>query len=101
MADQLALPDGAAEDPESQEMARIWVTRSDLLVSLNVGCYPADTTAGETTAWGDILADTIKHLAKAICLRYDASPAGVQQAILARCTESLASYNKDFVGALK
>src|SRR5690242_21134766 len=48
----------------------IWVTRSDLLVSLNVGCYSeAEGGVKEATAWGDMLADTIKHIAKAISLR--------------------------------
>ncbi|HET9818356.1 MAG TPA: DUF5076 domain-containing protein [Rhodanobacteraceae bacterium] len=101
MSNQLPLPDGAAQDPEAQEMARIWVTRSDLLVSLNVGCYlEAEGGVKETTAWGDMLADTIKHIAKAISLRYDVSPAVAQQEILSRCTESLAQYSKHFSGAL-
>jgi len=101
MERELQLPDGAAEDPEALEVARIWVTRSDLLVSLNVGLYSAEASAAETTAWGDILADTIKHLAKAISLRYDMSPTLAQQEILAHCTESLLSYDKDFNGELK
>jgi hypothetical protein len=101
MSDQLPLPDGAAEDPEAQEMARIWVTRNDLLVSLNVGCYSeAESGIKETTAWGDMLADTIKHIAKAISLRYDVSPVEAQHEILSRCTESLGQYTKHFSGAL-
>ncbi len=101
MERELQLPDGAAEDSEALEIARIWVTRSDLLVSLNVGLYAAETSASETTAWGDIMADTIKHLASAISLRYDMSPTRAQQEILARCTDSLASYDKNFTGELK
>ena len=101
MERELQLPDGAAEDSEALEIARIWVTRSDLLVSLNVGLYAAEASATETTAWGDILADTIKHLASAISLRYDMSPAMAQKEILVRCTDSLASYDKTFAGELK
>ena len=96
---QLPLPDGAEQDPESQEMARICVTQQDLLVSLNVGCY-SDSTS-EITAWGDMLADTIKHLGEAVSLRFDVSAVRVQQEILARCAESLASYAKAYSGELK
>ncbi|RYG86853.1 MAG: DUF5076 domain-containing protein [Alphaproteobacteria bacterium] len=98
---ELPLPDEAAEDQEALEVARIWVTRSDLLVSLNVGLYSEETGATETTAWGDILADTIKHLARAISLRYDLAPAQVEAEIMTRCTESLSGYDKDFTGGLK
>ncbi len=98
---ELPLPDDAADDQEALEVARIWVTRSDLLVSLNVGLYSEETGASETTAWGDILADTVKHLAKAISLRYDLSPAQVQDEVMARCTESLSGYDKNFTGGLK
>ncbi|HJR10013.1 MAG TPA: DUF5076 domain-containing protein [Rhodanobacteraceae bacterium] len=77
------------------------MTRNDLLVSLNVGCYSgAGGDIKETTAWGDMLADTIKHIAKAISLRYDVSPVEAQHEILSRCTESLAQYTKHFSGAL-
>lgn len=80
-------------------MARIWVTRSDFLVSLNVGCY-SEGGIKETIAWGDMLADTIRHIAKAISLRYDVSPAEAQQEILSRCNESITQYSKHFSGAL-
>lgn len=101
MERELQLPDGAAEDADAVEVARIWVTRQDLLVSLNVGLYPPEVSAGETSAWGDILADTVKHLAKALSLRYDMDPASVEREIMARCSESLGLYAKPFWGGLK
>ena len=100
MERELPLPDGAAEDADAIEVARVWVTRQDLLVSLNVGLYPPEESAGETTAWGDILADTVKHLAKALSLRYDLSPAVLEQEIMARCNQSLCEYSKSFSGGL-
>ncbi len=98
---QLPLPDDAADDPDAQEVARIWVTHSDLLVSLKIGAYGGADGPGETTAWGDILADTIKHLARAVGQRYDSSPLKAQNEILARCTEALAAYEKQFSGNIK
>lgn len=102
MRNELPLPDGAADEPDAQELARIWVTRRDLLVSLKVGRY-SEQAGGvkETTAWGDVLADTVRHLAKAISLRYDVSPAAAQQEIVSCCNESLARYSKHFSGALR
>ena len=61
MGKELPLPDDAAEDDEAVEVARVWVAHHDLLVSLNVGLYPPGESAGETVAWGDILADTTKQ----------------------------------------
>ncbi|CAD1786735.1 MULTISPECIES: DUF5076 domain-containing protein [Xanthomonas] len=101
MKRELPLPDGAAEDLDAFEVARIWVTRQDLLVSLNIGLYPPEESAGETTAWGDILADTVKHLAKALSLRYDQNPAVLEQEIIARCNLSLGQFRKDISGSLK
>ena len=100
MERELPLPDGAAEDADAIEVARVWVTRQDLLVSLNVGLYPPEESAGETTAWGDILAYTVKHLAKALSLRYDLSPAMLEQEIMARCNHSLGEYSRSFSGGL-
>ena len=101
MGKELPLPDDAAEDDEAFEVARIWVIRQDLLVSLNVGLYPPGESAGESTAWGDILADTTKHVAKAIALRYDLSPAAVEREIIERFNSSLGHYSKGFAGGLK
>ena len=101
MGKELPLPDDAAEDDEAVEVARVWVTRQDLLVSLNVGLYPPGESAGETVAWGDILADTTKHVARAIALRYDLAPAAVEREIIERCNASLGHYSKGFAGGLK
>jgi hypothetical protein len=98
---QLPLPDGATEDASSIEMARIWIAGDDLLVSLNVGCFIDQEGPGETTAWGDIVADTIKQLSRAISQRLDMSPLKAQQEILARCTEALVAYGRDVSGQIK
>jgi hypothetical protein len=101
MGKELPPPDDAAEDDEAVEVARIWITRQDLLVSLNVGLYPPGESSGETVAWGDILADTTKHVARAIALRYDLAPATVEREIIERCNASLGNYSKGFAGGLK
>ncbi|GAB3302854.1 DUF5076 domain-containing protein [Luteimonas notoginsengisoli] len=101
MERELPLPDDAADDSDAVEVARVWVTRQDLLVSLNMGLYPPGESAGEAAAWGEILADTAKHVAKAIALRYDLSPRAVEREIMARCNDTLGHYRKGFFGGLK
>jgi hypothetical protein len=102
MRNELPMPDGAAEEPDAQEMARIWVMRTNFLVSLRVGSY-SQALGGtkESAAWGELLADTIKHVAKAISLRYDVSPVEAQHEILSRCSESLELHSKQFFGSLR
>lgn len=101
MGKERPVPVGANEDSDAIKVARVWVTRQELLVSLDVGLYPPEESAGETTAWGDTLADTVKHLASALSLRYDLSPAELEREIVASCNQSLGHYAKDFSGSLE
>jgi Domain of unknown function (DUF5076) len=97
----LAPPDGAVDDPDAVEVARIWVTHEDLLVSLRVGMYSDPSGPGDAIVWGDILADTIKHLANAIALAQGTAALQAQEEILGRCTESLQGYWKEYGGTVK
>jgi hypothetical protein len=55
--DQLAIPDAARKDPESLEVARIWVANNAQHVSLQVGAWK------DPFAWGILLADLARHVA--------------------------------------
>jgi hypothetical protein len=57
--DQLTIPDAARKDPESQEVARIWVANNAQHVTLQVGAWK------DPFAWGILLADLARHLANA------------------------------------
>lgn len=54
------------DSDDAFEVARVWVGQGELHVSLSVGGYEDDDGPTETTAWGDIMADTVRHVARAI-----------------------------------
>ena len=57
--DELAIPPMAQEDPESFEIARVWIAMKNQHCTLKVGVWD------DPTAWGILLADLARHVAKA------------------------------------
>jgi Domain of unknown function (DUF5076) len=55
---QLMIPPGAANDPKAFELVRAWVAQGDLHVSLQMGGWD------DPTAWGVVLADLVRHVAR-------------------------------------
>ena len=55
---QLAVPPAAAADPKSFELVRAWVAQGDLHVSMQMGGWE------DPTAWGVVLADLVRHVAR-------------------------------------
>ena len=62
----LTIPATLKDTEDASELARVWVGQGDLHVSLSVGGYEHGDGPGDTTAWGDIMADTVRHVARAI-----------------------------------
>jgi hypothetical protein len=62
----LSIPPALKDAEDAVEVARVWVGKGDLHVMLSVGGYEAGEGPGESTAWGDIMADTVRHVARAI-----------------------------------
>ena len=62
---ELPKPDGIAGDNDATEMIRIWLAHQDLQISLLLGMWEDadDTDVDERAAWGELLSDTIKHIA--------------------------------------
>ncbi|WP_317203595.1 DUF5076 domain-containing protein [Janthinobacterium sp.] len=60
------IPESALRDTESVEMLRVWIAERQLHCSLKVGMYRDGMGIEEETAWGTILADTVRHIAKAL-----------------------------------
>lgn len=60
------IPEAAFQDPNSVEMLRVWVAGGQLHCSLKVGMYRDGMGVDEETAWGTILADAARHIAKAL-----------------------------------
>jgi hypothetical protein len=55
----LQAPPDAAADAEAVELARVWISQGGLEVSLRVGVFE------DPTAWGILLADLARHVARA------------------------------------
>lgn len=60
------IPVAAIRDPDSVEMLRVWVAEKQLHSSLKIGMYRDGMGIDEEAAWGTILADTARHIARAL-----------------------------------
>lgn len=59
------IPLAATRDEKSVEMLRVWIAEHKLHCSLKVGMY-REMNIPEELAWGTILADAARHIAKAL-----------------------------------
>lgn len=57
---ELKLPPGAKSDPRSRELARVWAAHGEQHVVLR-----ADAWGEDPAAWGVMLADLARHIARA------------------------------------
>lgn len=60
------IPTAALQDPNSVEMLRVWVAGGQLHCSLKIGMYRDGMGIDEEIAWGTILADAARHIARAL-----------------------------------
>jgi len=95
---ELPAPQVLQGDPDSVEVARVWVGLGDLHVVLKVGMYRDEEGPGETTAWGDIMADMIRHVAHAIAQQSGGDELRHQGALLKRVRESLTNDKRTLTG---
>ncbi len=56
---ELPAPPDAAADPASVELLRVWVVGETLQCALQAGAF------AEADAWGEVLADVVRHIARA------------------------------------
>lgn len=62
---ELPIPIETAGDDDATEMIRIWLAHQDLKISLHLGMWEDadDCDIDEREAWGELLADTVAHIA--------------------------------------
>ena len=62
---ELRIPIEVGGDEKATEMMRIWLAHDELHVSLLLGMWEdaEDCDVDERNAWGELLADTIRHIA--------------------------------------
>lgn len=72
---QLTIPPAAADDPKAFELVRAWVAGGDLHVSLQMGGWD------DPTAWGVVLADLMRHVARFYAEQKHLQPEGTIERI--------------------
>lgn len=87
----LGIPPAALRDAQALELARIWIAEQGLHCSLRVGLYADDGAAGETEAWGIILADMAGHVADALSADGMGSRADLLEALAEHFNAEMAS----------
>jgi hypothetical protein len=75
------IPGPALEDENSIEMARVWIAQRGLHCSLKVGRYLETSNVAEEKAWGILLADIARHVARALEGGYAMDSAAVLKGI--------------------
>jgi Domain of unknown function (DUF5076) len=63
---QRPIPEAALRDKDAVELLRVWIAERGLHCSIKVGMYRETMNIAEEKAWGTILADVARHLARAL-----------------------------------
>ena len=75
--DQLIIPPAASDDAKSFEILRVWIADNQQHLTLDTGVWE------DPAAWGIMLADLAKHIAKAYHLENGLDEASTLQRIMA------------------
>jgi hypothetical protein len=67
---QRPIPQAALEDENAVEMLRVWIAGRAIHCSMKIGMYQETTKIPEERAWGTILADVARHVARALDTSY-------------------------------
>ena len=78
----LVIPPAAQRDEKAVQMLSAWIAEKGLHCSLNIGMWH-NTGKDEASAWGILLADTIRHIANAMQESYGTPVPDTIEAILA------------------
>jgi hypothetical protein len=70
MKDSRIEPDAVKDDPNSVEMASIWIAGGGLHCSLKIGMYEDTGNVDERKAWGVMLSDVIGHVSDGLYQAY-------------------------------
>jgi hypothetical protein len=66
---QLEPPPAALTDPNATELVRLWAANGKLDVVINIGLYEGNGQ-DEAVAWGIIISDFTRHVARSLAKRY-------------------------------
>jgi predicted secreted Zn-dependent protease len=92
------IPPAAQRDTASVEMLRVWVAEKQLHCSLKIGMYRDGMGINEELAWGTILADVARHIARALHPEDAKAEAAALQKILYSFNDEVAAPTSDAKG---
>jgi len=92
------IPAAALRDNDSVEMLRVWIAEQKLHCSLKIGMYRETMNVPEETAWGVILADATRHIAKAMEEKYAVNQSDVIKKIRDKFLQELGDPTSDAKG---
>lgn len=80
---ELKIPEGIEDDPNAMEMIRVWIGNKDIHVSMLLGLWEeaSDFDIDEREAWGELLADLIRHIANGLTQSHDYNTAASERRI--------------------
>lgn len=70
---ELKIPEGVQDDSDAMEMVRVWIGNKDIHVSMLLGMWEeaSNFDIDEREAWGELLADLIRHIANGLSQSHD------------------------------
>ena len=77
----LVVPPAAQRDEKSIQMLSAWIAEKGLHCVLNIGMWK-ESGREEVPAWGKLMADTIRHIARALQEQYGYDEAETIEKIL-------------------
>lgn len=95
---QRPIPEAALRDENAVEMLRVWIAERGLHCSMKVGMYRETMNVSEEKAWGTILADVARHVAKALESGYSTDAAESLQKIQNSFLKELGAPTSDAKG---
>lgn len=92
------IPEAALRDENSVEMLRVWIAEQKIHCSIKIGMYRESMDIDEAIAWGTILADATRHIAKALQAGYGEAEEISVAKIRAKFNEELDEPTSDAQG---
>ena len=93
----LIIPPAAQRDENSVQMISGWIAENGLHCTLNIGMWQ-ENGHDEASAWGVLLADTIRHVANALQEEYGKSASDTISQILHSIHDEIGEPTSDASG---
>jgi hypothetical protein len=97
IVNEMVIPPAAQRDPQAMEIIRVWIAERGLHTSVRIGVYK-ENRVPEQKAWGIILADTARHVARGFADESEFGEEEILAAIKKSFLEELGDPTSDVEG---